>query len=353
MVLTPDQKRRLAELNVEAPAKKEEEEAKPLSGRLKALWFTARTSRLTKAVTKVLFVCVAVGVAGYFVVDYQLHRIDFKAAFSSGRGSPMHRLWRSVKVQKHKADMLDEGHAQFLVGDYKAALATAVAVSQMDPEDTRARNLIDLAADAATQRANRKFDAGEIEAALADARLALKHRPEHKDAQELLLRIGERLLTEAQVHYRKMEYSQLITKAREVIKINPSDMRASNLLIRTNNGLLARADELFISKRYYDALENVRLSLRIDPTNARARRLLNQISLYIETPALKLRGINMLGRTLYAIIQLPHTNQPVYVKEGDTVKNFRVVDIDAEARTVKLLQIYTRHEFTIDMPKPE
>ncbi len=352
-MLTPDQKRRLAELNVEAPAAKEEEKAKPISGRLKALWFAARTSGLTRLLTKVLFVCVAVAVAGYFIADYRLYKIDFRAVFSSGRGSPFHRLWSSVKAQKEKADMLDEGHAQFLVGDYKAALATAVAVSQMDPEDERARSLIDLATDATTQRANREFDAGEIEAALADARLVLKHRPEHKDAQELLLRIGERLLAEAQVHFRKKEYSQLITKAKEVIKINPSDTRASNLLMRTNNELLARADELFISKRYYDALENVRLSLRIDPTNARARRLLNQISLYIETPTLKLRGINMLGHTLYAIIQLPQTNQPVYVKEGDTVKNFKVVDIDAEARTVKLLQIYTKHEFTIDMPKPE
>ena len=357
MVLTPDQKKRLAELDVEALDEEKREEpsgqaVRSLLVRLKMFW-SSQISRSRSVIGKGLLLLVLVGVAGYFVKEYQLYRTDFRSAFSSGSGNPVENLWNALKLQKQKAGMVDVGRSQFLVGDYKEALATASAVLALDSKDRRAQDLINLVTDAATQRADREFDLGEIETALSDVRLALKYQPEDKDAQDLYSRIGERLFREAQSHYNKQEYAQLITKAQEVIRINPSHMDASNLLMRTNNELLTRADELFINKRYFDALENVNLSLKIDPANSRALRLLAQISLYVETPNLRLRGITIFGKTPYAVIQTPTSNQPAYVKKGDTIRNFRVLDIDPAARTVKFFQIYTKVEFTVGMSKPE
>jgi tetratricopeptide (TPR) repeat protein len=223
----------------------------------------------------------------------------------------------------------------------------------MDAKDERAQNLIGLSADAATQRASRELDLGEIENALADARLALKYRPEHEEARQLSLRIGERLFSEARVHYSKNEYPQLIKKVKEVIRIIPSDVAASDLLLRTNTELLTQADEFFISKKYYDALEKVRLALQVDPTNTRALRLFNQIVLYIETPEIRLRGITKFGSGLYAVVQLPGSNQTIYVKKGESVRNFKLVDIDPIAKTAKFIQIYTKSEFVIPLLKPE
>ncbi len=355
MVLTPDQKRRLAELDTAEPAKEGTSGRTPstLVNRLKSTWLSLRVTLARANLAKILFIIVAILVGGYFFLSYQLYRIDFGEVFSAGPGNPVDRLIEAVKLQKRKADMVDQGRGQLLVGEYDAALSTAVAVQQLDPDDPRAKNLIDDTAIAATQRASRKFDAGEIEAALADIRLALKHRPEHREAKELSLRIGERLLREAQIHYSKKEYSPLITKAQEVIRINPSDMRAANLLLRTNNDLLAQADDLFINKRYYDALEKVRLSLRIDPTNVRTHRLFNQIKLYIETPDLRLKGITKFGATPYAIVQLSETNETIYVKQGETVRNLKAVKIDSETKTVTFKQIYTGHVFSVELAKSE
>jgi hypothetical protein len=123
--------------------------------------------------------------------------------------------------------------------------------------------------------------------------------------------------------------------------------------MKTNHELLTQADEALYGKRYFEALDKVRLSLQIDPTNPRALRLLEQISLYVETPDIKLRGITKFGKTLYAVVQLPNSNQTTYVKEGETLRNFKLIDIDSEARTAKFLQIYTKAEFTVVWSKHE
>ncbi|RJP64717.1 MAG: hypothetical protein C4532_18935 [Candidatus Abyssobacteria bacterium SURF_17] len=355
MVLTPEQKRRLSELDAQPAGETKKAELPPPGSaeRLRTLWSRVRTSRLIPEILpKVVILGIIIIVAGHFIVAYQLYRIDFKSVLTSGRGTPVDRLWAAVKLQKEKARLLDEGHAHFLSGDLGAALATAASVARMDPRDARAQSLIDLVADAAVQRATKQFDAGSLESSLEHVRLALKYRPEHEEANELNLRIGERLLREAQAHYRKKEYAQLITKGKEVLKINPSDIAALNLLMRANNELLTRADERFIGKRYHDALEDVRLSLKIEPTNLRARELLNQISFFIETPDVKLRGITRFGKVKYATIQVAQ-GSPLYVKEGDLVRNFQVTTIDPEARTVKLVQVYTKEEITIELTKPE
>ncbi len=355
MALTPDQKRRIAELDSKPPVPEAEPEEKPKTflARAKTLWLVARVSRFRQVIGKAIILCIVLAVAFHYVRAYQLHRIDFGAVLSSGPGDPVSRFVRALQLQKEKADMLEKGEGQRLSGDYESAFATAVVVQQMDPKDERARKLIDLLAQAATVRASKEFDEGEIEAALADVRLALDHLPDHKAATDLSLRIASRLLSEAQGHYGKREYAQAITKAQEVIKINPSDVVALNLLKRTNDELLSRASESFINQRYYDALEDVRQSLRIDPSNTDARKLFNLISLHVEVPNVKLRGIIGRGATSYAILQVPQVGNAVYAKEGDVIKNLKVVDIDPEARTVKLLQIHTKGEFTIELPKPQ
>jgi len=355
MVLTPDQKKRIAELGAKPPeAEEEQPKGAPRStAKLRAFWLTAGASGFRNAVGKVLILCVVVAAAGYFVVDYQLYNIDWNKVISRGPRTPIDRLWYALKLQKQKADMLDDGNTQFLVGDYDMALKTAAAVLQMDAQDSRAKHLTSLATDAAIMKAAREFESGEIEAALGDVRLALQYAPEHKEAKELSLRIGERLLREAKVHYRKKEYPQLIRKAQEILKINPSDMDARNLLVQANKELLTRADELFISRRYAGALEDVMQSLRIDPNNHRARSLEKQIRLYIGTPELELRGIVKSGTTLYALILVPESNQPLYVKEDDTFRNFKVLSIDSQAKVVKLLQIHTNKTFSIGLHKGE
>lgn len=353
--MTPDQKRRIAELDTKTPAEEEKKEPRisPALHKAKEVWLRFRTASWKPVAFKVLLAAIVLCVAGYYIQDYRLYRIDFRKVFSSGPGNPLDRLITEVKRQGKKKSMLEDARAQYVVGDYAASLATSKAVENMDGTDSRAQGLIDLAADAATQRATREFDMGEIEAALGDARLALKYRPEHQEAQQLSLRIGERLFREARVHYSKKEYAQLIRKLQEVIKINPSDVAASSLLMRTNNDLLGQADEFFINKRYFDALDRVSLALKIDPTNSRTLRLFNQISLYIETPEIKLRGITKFGNTPYAIIQLPGSSQTVYVKKGETVRNFKLIDIDETTKTARFLQIYTKAEFSIALSKPE
>jgi hypothetical protein len=130
-------------------------------------------------------------------------------------------------------------------------------------------------------------------------------------------------------------------------------MAAANLLVKTNSELLDQADQHLYNRQYFEALEKVQLSLKIDPSNSRTIRLLDQISLYVETPAIKLRGITKFGKTLYAVIQLPNSSQPIYMKQGETVRNFRLVDIDPGTRTAKFLQIYTKAEFVIPWSKPD
>lgn len=355
MVLTPDQKKRIAALDAKAADTEEEskETGRTLSDRLKAMLLSVRVSALRAVAVKILIVFAVVSVAAYFVVSYQLHKIDFRAVFSSGRGSPIGRLSRAVKAQGEKSDLLERGRMELLVGKYKEAFTTAKAVAKIDPDDPRSEILVADIVDAVTQKATREFESGEIEAALADTRLALRYRSDHKDANELYMSIAARLLHEANVHHNKKEYSKLIAKAKEVLKIDRSNMAASNLLVQANEELLASADELFISQRHFDSLQMVRLSLQIDQNNPRALRLLNKISVYIETPKLKLRAIIKSGGVIYARIQIPESDKVVFVKEGDTVKNFKIIDIDAEEKKVRLMQIHTKHKFTIRQKSPQ
>jgi len=355
MVLTPDQKRRIAELESQAPAEEEKEQSpsETILSRLKRRLPRIHLPFVRGTILKIGLALIIVALAGYYAREYQLHRLHYKEIFSFRGGNPVDRFLQALKEQKEKTEMLETARAQFLGGEYADSLHTAGSVANLDAKDTRAQELIDLASDAAIQKASREFDTGEIEAALGDLRLALKYRPEHEEGRRLSVRIGQRLLAEANAHYSKKEYAQLIKKAKEVIKLNPSDMAATNLLVKTNNELLDRADQHLYNRRYFDALEKVQLSLKIDPSNSRAVRLLEQISLYVETPNLKLRGITKFGKTLYAVIQLPNSSQPIYMKKGETVRNFRLVDIDPETKIAKFLQVYTKAEFIIPWSKPD
>ena len=368
MVLTPDQKKRIAALDVKAS--ESEEEAKDevkVSSALQAVSFNLRRIVTKATIGKILILLAVVGAIFFFAIKNQVHRVDFQTVFASGPGTPISRFSQAVKIEKQKAAMLEEGHKHFLGGDYDKAFETGVAVAEIDDDDPRPQTLIDLTADAVTQKATREYESGEIEPALADVRLSLKYRPEHKGANELYMDIAARLLHEAKVHYHKKEYPQLINKAHEVqrivndvLKADASNVADSNLMVQTsnllrqaNNELLTHAGELFISKDYFAALQTVRLSMRIDRKNPTAIRLMNQISNYIETPKVKLRGIIKSSGTTYAQIQLPDTRKVVLVKKGDTVRNFKVIDIDAVGKVVELRQIHTGKRFPISQAKIE
>jgi tetratricopeptide (TPR) repeat protein len=373
MVLTPDQKKRIAALDsTPASAEEETEGGKKALSRLPSFWLSLRMLIIHPSMLKVLIVFALGAVATFFILEYQLHRIDFQKVFSSGLGTPISRLSNEVKTQKQKGEMLEKGNTYFLDGKYRYAFDTGVAITEIDPDDISAYDLIDRTAGATIRKATRKFDSGEIESALVSVRLALSYKPEHEAANELYMNIADRLLHEAKLHLNKKEYPQVITKTQEVQKIiteirrmeisgiadsdfiMKASIESSNLLGLANNELLASAEELFDSKHYFDALRMVRLSMRIDRKNAVAIDLMKEISEYVEIPKLKLKGIITSGDTNFAQIQLPGSGKGWLAKKGDIIgigKNCKVINIDSDQKQVKLLQIHSKTLFTISKPK--
>ena len=362
MVLTPDQKKRIAALDA-SPPEPEEDTGKPsrlVSARVKSRVISARASSLPATAVKILVAIALVAMAGYFLVANQIHQIDFKAVLSSGRGSPVTRLSNAIKLQRQKVEMLEKGRGHLLVGEHDEAFETALAVEKLDPNDSQCQLLIDDTVDTVTQMASRKMESGEIEAALVDVRTALKYRPAHGTANELYKDIADRLMLEAQEHYSKGEYPKLIKKAQEVVRIgkDPSNMAAYNLLNKTSNELLDDAEESYAARRYFDALGNVQLSLKIDPskkTNSTAHGLLKRISDYIGEPKLELRGIIKKGATTYARIYLPDEGKVEIVKKGGIIKgtNIKVIDINPKLKQVHLAQIHTGRKSTLKRIRPE
>ena len=369
MVLTPDQKKRIAALDVKAA--EAEDKAKSDAGtsqRLQATWLSLRFSSLQPILVKALIICTVCAVAVFFILEYELHKIDFQNVFSSGPGTPVSRLSNEIRTQRQKTEMLKKGQMLFLEGNYKEAFDTGASLVRIDEDDPRAHDLMIRTADATTRKATREFDSGEIESALQDVRLALKYQPEHRAANELFLNIAARLLHEAKLHHNKKEFPQAITKTQEVqrivndvLKLDASgiadsrllmetNIESSNLLSQTNNELLNRADDLLYSQDYLAALQMVRLSMRIDKKNAHALRLMRKISLYIEEPELKLKGIIKSRDRNFARIQLPDNGKVLLKKEGDFIKNAKVIKIDANQRKVELMQIHTKKKFTISQP---
>ena len=352
MVLTPDQKKRLSALD-SGPEGLQEEPERPggvMSARIKALGARIQASSLHVIAVKILIVVALIAVAVYFITINEFHKIDLGKVFSGGSGSPMKKISEAVKLQREKNSLLDKGRGHLRMGEYDEAFKTALQVKKLDKEDPQWRTLISDTVDALTQKATRELESGEIRTALEDVRLALKYAPNRKAANALYTDIADRLLFEANTHHERKEYSELIVKAQEVLRIDPTNMAAAILLGRTNEELLAEAAELFTLKRYGKSFIKVQLSLKIDPnpiTNPSAHRLFDKISQHVESPRLELRGIAMIRGKLLARIQLPGGGQPRPVREGEIVKNFKVIDIDPEQKSVLLEQIYTKERSTI------
>lgn len=347
MALTPDEKKRLAALDSGPEGQGEG------SGRtVKAVRAKIRASTVRTIATKALIVVVAIGVAAYFITANQLHRMNFKKVFSSGSGTPISRFVEEAKLQKEKSGLLDKGYGHLLMGEYDKAFKTAKEVEKFDPEDPRPQELISEIVDAVAQKAVREFDSGEIDASLKDVRTALKHRSNHKVANALYGDIADRLMLEAKAHHEKKEYEELIAKAKETVRIDPTNMAASILLRKANGELHDEASLLFVSKRYAEALAKVKLSLRIDPTrstNPDAHRILDEITNQIASPHLELRSIISHRGKLFARIQLSGARNPTAVEEGDTVSNFKVIDIDPGQKLVLLKHLYTGKRTIIRM----
>jgi tetratricopeptide (TPR) repeat protein len=362
MALTPDQKKRIAALDQGAVEQHEEKSRAPglLSSKVKSTVLKARASSLQAIVIKLLIIAAIAAGVGYFVVINQIHRIDFKGALASGRGSPITKISNALKLQKQKGELLEKGHGLLLAEDYTGAFQIALTVEKLDPNDSRHQVLIDDTAGALARRALLEMDSGDIESALKNVRLALKYMPNHHLANGLYADIGDRLLLEAQAHYNKAEYPTMITKAQEVVRIgkSPSNMSAYTLLGKTSNELLGEAEELYASKRYSESLEKVSLSLKIDSsmkTNATAHGLFERISTYVGFPEMELRGIIRRGRAIYAQIYLPKAGKVNIVKKGELVKgtSVRIIDIDTRMKKVTLKQINTGDVSTIQQSKPK
>ncbi len=352
MVLTPDQKKRLAALDSEPEGFQEEPERPDgvMSARMKTLGLRAWASSLHVIAVKILIVVALIAVAVYFITINDFHKINIRGIFAKGSGSPLGRISEAVKLQREKNSLLDEGRGHLRMGEYDEAFKTALQVKKLDKEDPQWRTLISDTVDALTQKATRELESGEIRTALEDVRLALKYAPNRKAANALYTDIADRLLFEANTHHERKEYSELIVKAQEVLRIDPTNMAAAILLGRANEELLADAAELFTSNRYAESFPKVLLSLKIDPnpiTNPSAHRLFDKIIHHVESPRLELRGIVMIRGKLLALIQLPGGRQPRPVREGEIVKNFKVLDIDPEQKSVLLEQIYTGERSTI------
>ena len=358
MALTDDQKKRIAQLDAgprqaEEPGEEATDTGRVMSARVRSLALRARTSSLQTILVRLLIILVVIAVAYYFIAVNQLQEINFKKVFTAGGGSPLTKFMAAVKLQKKKTDLLEKGRGHLLVGEYEEAFRIALEIQKLDRDDSGSWELIDDTVYAVTQKAARDFESGKIEDALLSIRVALKHSADHEAANNLYEEIADRLLLEAQTHRDKREYSKLIEKAHEVLRIAPSNMAAFNLLAQTNNDLLESAEELFYSKRYFEALQKVQLSLHIDEKKPRALRLLKKISLYVEVPRLQLGAIIKRSGMLHAQIKLLDGNKVVFMKEGATEKNFRVLDIDQTAKRVDLVQIHTGQRFTIRQPRPE
>lgn len=358
MALTPEQKKRLAALD-SGPEDLHEEPERPsgvMSARMKALGLRAWASSLHVTAVKVLIVVALIAVAVYFITINDLHKINIRGIFAKGSGSPLGRISDAVKLQREKNSLLDKGRGHLRMGEYDESFKTALQIRKLDGEDPQWRTLISDTVDALTQKATRELESGEIRTALEDVRLSLKYAPNRKAAIALYTDIADRLLFEAKTHHERKEYSELIVKAQEVLRIDPTNMAAAILLGRANEELLAEAAELFTSKRYTESFQKVQLSLKIDPnpiTNPSAHRLFDKISHYVESPRLELRGIVKIRGKLLARIQLPGGGQPRPVREGEIVKNFKVLDIDPEQKSVLLEQIYTRERITIQQKTVE
>jgi hypothetical protein len=81
--------------------------------------------------------------------------------------------------------------------------------------------------------------------------------------------------------------------------------------------------------------------------------LFDKISEYVETPRLELRGMYKISGVLYARILLPDRGEQYTVKKGDTVKNFKVINIDSKQKQVHLVHIHTGQKTTIQHAKPD
>ncbi len=357
MALTPDQKKRIAALDSTSSKGESEEEprSQSFSDNLKAQWFNVQTSALRDVMVKLLILVAVLGVAIYFIYANQLHLINYREALSSKEaGSPLQKLKQAVKLQRKAVTMIQKGNTLVLDGDYAGALATALSVEKMLPGNRDAQKLLRLATDAAVQRAIRDSDSGELEAALANTRLALKYQPDHEAANKLHMDIAGRLLHEAKAHFDKKDYKDTIARTREVLKINPTDMDAINLLRKTNDELLAQGGELFISKQYLKALEMVEMAREIDPKNRRMIELLKGISYKIERPELQLVFVGKSRDNIpFARIRLLNSGRVKTVKEGEVMKNLKVVKIDADTKEVMLLQTHTNRTFVIQQIEPE
>lgn len=353
MVLTPDQKKRIAALD-SGPSQPVEEESQPsgvFSARLKGLGLKVTPAQITSVLIKILIVLAIIATAAYFVILKDLHKINFKSVFSSGGGGPITKFFEAVKQQNKKAELWEKAQGHLLQNEYPKVIQIAKEIRSLDPDDPRSAKLVDDTVIAVTHKAGRKYESGDIEASLKDVRFALKYGKEYGPANDLYLEIADRLLLEAQAHAKKKEYEQLIMKSKEVLKINPGNMEAYNLLMETNNELLDSASKYFLLKQYTKALGEVLLASKIDERNPRTISLLESIADKVAAPKLELHGIATMRGENRAKIKVLGPKNPIWVKDGQIIENYQVVDIDPGEKRVRLRQIYTGEKITLQQKK--
>jgi tetratricopeptide (TPR) repeat protein len=357
MVLTPDQKKRIASLDTgpSTPPEEEPQENVGLSTRLKTLKLKATPAQITSAAIKISIVLAIVLTGAYYVKMKDLHKIKFKTVFSPGDGGPIKKLFAAIDQQGEKAALWKEGQGLLLEGDYRKVAKIAKNIEDLDPDDARSAQLIDDMVAGITLKAQREFESGDMEASIRDVEFALKHRKDDDAATRLYQEIADRLLLEALAHADRKEYEQLIIKCQKVNVIDPGNIEARNLLFETNDELLDLADEHFFSRQYTKALEKVLLAMKIDARDARTQSLLKKIKDKIAAPKPVLHSIIAIRGQLHAILQLPGERRRTYVKKGETLENapLKVISIDLAKKQVRLRQIHTGEVFVLLQVKAE
>ena len=189
MVLTPDQKKRMAALDAD-PRQPVEEDPQPsavVSAKLKGLGLKVTPAQITSVLVKILIVLAIIATAAYVVILNDLHKIDFKSVFSSGGGGPITKFFEAVKLQNKKADLWEKAQGHLLESEYPKVIQIAKEIRSLDPDDPRSAKLIDDTVIAVTHKAGGKYESGDIEASLKDIRFAIKYSKEYGPANDLYM----------------------------------------------------------------------------------------------------------------------------------------------------------------------
>lgn len=255
---------------------------------------------------------------------------------------------------RQEGRLLELAEADYNRGNYGGMITKTLLILEADPDNQRAIELLIAARRDLDESIQKEWKMAHYQQVLALCRHYKRIEPFDEEVIQRELYARQVLaLEEAQRALLSYNLEEAVKPMEKLLALGPQDPQTLQLKASLERALAEAAREAFNRKDYSKAAHLWQLLLRLSPTGFKEpEEIARLIRLALKAPQMPtIAGIMVFHGEKAAFIKMVDKGKNIPLKEGETFKNYTVLEIDFSQRKVRVRDEQDKTEEVLIFPE--